>query len=127
VRVYTYVIVNDAGSAPSFERPMASLAVCKPRIRIAAEVGDLVLAFAGKTLGPEPHAVRWAGVVAETLTFAEYWRRSRRARRPRPPAPIDELPDFGGDLLDSVDEGPAPATRLRWRARASRHVQSHDA
>lgn len=61
-----------------------TLAVCKPRIRQGAEVGDLVLAFTGKTLGPEPHAVRWAGIVAEKLTFAEYWRDERfEGKKPR--------------------------------------------
>jgi hypothetical protein len=79
VRVFTYVIVGDAGSAPSYDDPFVTLAVCKPKIRIAAEVGDMVLAFTGKTLSPEPHAVRWAGVVTEKLTFAEYWRDERFA------------------------------------------------
>jgi hypothetical protein len=77
VRIYTYVIVNDAGSAPNYEDPFVTLAVCKPKVRLGAAIGDLVVAFTGKPLGPEPHGVRWAGIVAEKLTFAEYWRDER--------------------------------------------------
>jgi Nucleotide modification associated domain 2 len=65
VRVHTYVIATDAGSAPNYDRPFATLAVCKPRIRRKAEIGELVLAFAGKDVNPtEPHSVVWAGVVS---------------------------------------------------------------
>lgn len=81
MRVYSYVIVVDQGSAPNYDAPFVTLAVCKPRIRRSARVGDLVLAFTGKALGPEPHAVRWAGVVSEKLTFAEYWRDERFQRK----------------------------------------------
>lgn len=80
MRVHTYVIATDAGSAPNYERPFVTLAVCKPRIRRKAEVGDLVLAFAGKKVNPdEPHTVVWAGVVREKMTFAEYWNDPRFA------------------------------------------------
>ena len=50
MRVHTYVIATDAGSAPNYDAPFVTLAVCKPRIRMKAKCGDLVLAFAGKTL-----------------------------------------------------------------------------
>ena len=58
VRAFTYVIVFDAGSAPNYDPPMTTLAICKPRIRLTADVGDLVLAFTGSRLGPEAHGVR---------------------------------------------------------------------
>jgi hypothetical protein len=74
VRVHTYVIRWDAGSAPNYDPPFITLAVCKPRIRKKAEVGDLVLAFAGKPVNPlEPHTVVWAGIVAEKMSFSDYW------------------------------------------------------
>jgi len=80
VRVHTYVIAVDAGSAPNYDRPFVTLAVCKPRIRRKAEVGELVLAFAGKAVNPtEPHAVVWAGVISEKMSFAEYWNDRRFA------------------------------------------------
>jgi hypothetical protein len=74
VRVHTYVIATDAGSAPNYDRPFVTLAVCKPRVRRKAEIGELVLAFAGKQVNPtEPHTVVWAGLVTEKMGFAEYW------------------------------------------------------
>lgn len=99
MRVYTYVIVVDRGSAPNYDAPFVTLAVCKPRIRRSARVGDLVLAFTGKSLGPEPHAVRWAGVVSEKLSFAEYWRDERfQGKKPGQSAAPDNIyrPGPGG-------------------------------
>jgi len=77
VKLHTYVIVTDAGCAPNYDRPCTTLAVCKPRIRRKAEKGDVVLAFTGRAISREPHAVCWAGQVKEKLTFAEYWGDSR--------------------------------------------------
>jgi hypothetical protein len=83
IRVHTYVIAVDAGSAPNYDKPFVTLAICKPRIRRKAHVGDVVLSFAGRRVGPEPHAVCWAGVVRELLTHGEYWNDSRfRDKRP---------------------------------------------
>lgn len=80
MRVHTYVIATDAGSAPNYDRPLVTLAVCKPRIRKKAEIGELVLAFAGKQVNSsEPHSVVWAGVIAEKLSFADYWHDRRFA------------------------------------------------
>jgi hypothetical protein len=81
VKVFAYIIVVDDGGAPNFEAPLATLALCKPKIRCHAQQGDLVIGFTGRKLGPEPHGVRWAGIVAERLTFAEYWRDARFARK----------------------------------------------
>lgn len=81
MNVYSYVITHDAGSAPNYEGPATTLAICKPRIRAKSKTGDLVIAFQGATLGPEPHGVRWAGLVSEKLTFAEYWNDRRFAQK----------------------------------------------
>ena len=78
MRVHTYVIAVDAGSAPNYDPPCTTLAVCKPRIRRKAQPGELVLAFAGQSVNPhEPHTVVWAGIVAEKFTFADYWNDKR--------------------------------------------------
>jgi Nucleotide modification associated domain 2 len=81
MKVYSYVIVVDDGGAPNFERPFATLAICKPKIRLKAEPGDLVLSFTGRSLWSEPDAVRWAGVVEERLTFGDYWNDKRFANK----------------------------------------------
>ncbi|MFJ4431258.1 hypothetical protein ACIPZG_09820 [Pseudomonas sp. NPDC089395] len=73
MRVHTYVIATDAGSAPNYDPPAVTLAVCKPRIRKKAKVGELVLAFAGAKVNPTSrHSVVWTGIVSEILTFSEY-------------------------------------------------------
>ena len=82
MRIHTYVIAVDAGSAPNYDPPFVTLAVCKPRIRRKAEVGDCVLAFAGAGVNPsDPHAVVWAGIVTEIIPMAEYWNDRRFARK----------------------------------------------
>ncbi|HBN9749350.1 hypothetical protein [Pseudomonas aeruginosa] len=82
MRVHTYVIATDAGSAPNYDPPAVTLAVCKPRIRKKAKVGDLVLAFAGSKVNPiSGHSVVWAGIVSEVLTFTEYWNDRRFASK----------------------------------------------
>jgi hypothetical protein len=77
VRVFTYVMVVDDGGAPNFDRPFVTLALCKPSVRKHAAIGDLILAFTGRALGNEPHAIRWAGIVSEKLEFESYWRDRR--------------------------------------------------
>ena len=80
MKVRAYVIDTDAGSAPNYDAPCTTLAVCKPRIRKVASVGDFVIAFAGQGVNPyEPHTVVWAGIVSEKLTFSEYWNDARFA------------------------------------------------
>lgn len=103
MRIHTYVIATDAGSAPNYDPPCTTLAVCKPRIRRKANVGEVVLAFAGRNVNPyEPHAVVWAGVVAEKMPFADYWndRRYSRKKPDRSPTPDNFYrPTKDGGLL----------------------------
>lgn len=74
MRIHTYVITTDAGSAPNYDLPAVTLAACKPRIRKKAKVGDVVLAFAGVPVNRTSlHSVVWAGVVAEVLPLSGYW------------------------------------------------------
>ena len=103
MRVHTYVIVVDSGAAPNYDKPFTTLAVCKPRIRRKASIGELVLAFAGQKVNPyEPHTVVWAGVVMEKLSFAEYWNDPRFAGKKPDRAPTPDnfyRPIKGGGLL----------------------------
>ena len=82
LRVHTYVIATDAGSAPNYEPPAVTLAVCKPRIRKKAKVGDIVVAFAGSKVNPiSGHSVVWAGIVSEVVALTEYWNDTRFASK----------------------------------------------
>lgn len=116
MRVRTYVIATDAGSAPNYDPPFVTLAVCKPRIRRNASFGELVLAFAGRGVNPfEPHAVVWAGVVAEKMTFADYWRDKRFAvKKPdRSPHPDNFYRPLDGGLawVENPTHGPESSER----------------
>jgi hypothetical protein len=71
--VWSYVITVDAGGAPNFLPPATTLTLCKPKIRQGARRGNLVIAFNGQSLHPEPHSVRWAGLVAEVIPLGDYW------------------------------------------------------
>ena len=111
MRVNTYVIATDAGSAPNYDPPFVSLAVCKPRIRRKAGVGELVLAFAGRAVNPfEPHTVVWAGVIAARMPFADYWQDKRFAgKKPDRSAHPDNFyrPIDGGlAWVDNPTHGP---------------------
>ena len=118
MKVRAYVITTDAGSAPNYDPPCTTLAVCKPRIRQTAALGDLVLAYAGSNVNPhEPHTVIWAGVVSEKLTFAEYWNDQRfQTKKPdRSPTPDNFYRPVDGGLLQ------VPNRSSRPRALQPRH------
>jgi len=103
MRVWSYVITTDRGSAPNFGPPAVTLTVCKPRIRRSALVGDLVLAFNGRPLAANPHSVRWAGIVAEVLTLEEYWNDARfRLKRPEHSAVPDNIYRLDQGMWDQV-------------------------
>ena len=115
MRVFSYVMVVDDGGAPNFEVPFTTLACCKPRIRLNARPGDLVVGFTGQPLSLEPHAVRWAGIVREQLSFAEYWNDSRfQNKKPG----IADMPDnfyrpFGSELVQVENPKHAPGESER--------------
>ena len=77
MRVWSYVITTDRGSAPNYDGPNVTLAICKPRIRRRAEIGDVVIAFNGRTLSRERNSVRWCGIVSDVRSFGEYWHDER--------------------------------------------------
>jgi len=120
MRVWSYVITTDRGSAPNFERPAVTLTVCKPRIRRNARVGDLVLAFNGSTLSRNPHSVRWAGVVSEVIALEHYWDDARfRRKRPDRSAAPDNIYRLEGSAWHQVPntthDGGSVATDLSGR------------
>lgn len=84
--IYRYIVRHDAGTAPNPFDGWCSLAICKPRIRKAACVGDWVIGFRACNLGNVRTGyghVLYAMQVEESLTFAEYWADKRfRSRRP---------------------------------------------
>ncbi len=127
MKLYRYVIVYDVGSAPNYDPPCATLAICKPAIRRTASPGDVVLAFTGSTLGTAPHAVRWAGVVAESMTFAAYWADHRfEAKKPHATPTPDNIykPDMHGVLVQ--ERNPVHDQRNIARDVGGRNVLAFD-
>lgn len=74
MRVWTYVITTDRGSAPNYDGDVVTLTICKPLIRKNARPGDLVIAFNGRALRhPNPNSLRWAGVIEKVVPLENYW------------------------------------------------------
>jgi hypothetical protein len=74
VRLFSYVVASDSGFAPNPFWGILTLACCKPRIRLSAEPGDLLVGLTPSGLG---NAVVYVARVQEKLTFREYWRDKR--------------------------------------------------
>jgi hypothetical protein len=92
MKVWRYVLTDDTGTAPNYDPPCLTLALCKPKIRQGAQPGNLVIAFAGRALGAHPDAIIWAGVVTESIGFADYWRDARfQSKKGNPPKVLDNI------------------------------------
>lgn len=89
MRIYRYIIRHDAGTAPNPYDAWCTLAICKPAIRRTAVVGDWIVGFHAAPI--ERGHVIYAMRVAESLTFAEYWRDSRFSMRK--PSKLNAHPD----------------------------------
>lgn len=68
-RIYRYVVAYDGGTAPRPFDGLCSLAICKPRIRAVADVGDWIIGFRSRC----PGEVLYAMQVTERLTLGDYW------------------------------------------------------
>lgn len=78
-RIYRYVVAYDGGTAPRPYDGVCSLALCKPRIRATAQVGDWIIGFRSR----RPGDVIYVMQVSERMTLGEYWLDPRFAdRRP---------------------------------------------
>lgn len=72
MRVFSYKLVRDFGFAPHPFGAMCTLATCKPQVRSAASVGDIIIGCGS----PDLKLVRriiFTMRVAEKMTFDEYW------------------------------------------------------
>lgn len=92
MKVWRYVLTSDNGTAPNYDPPCLTLALCKPEIRRGAQPGHLVVAFAGSPLRAHPDAIIWAGVVTESISFADYWSDPRcQSKKGNPPKVVDNI------------------------------------
>ena len=82
MRLFSYVITVDAGFAPNPYHDFCTLAVCKPKIRKTASVGDWVIGTGSKMKGLQNRLI-YAMRVTEEMKFNAYWT-DPRFRRKRP-------------------------------------------
>ena len=92
-RLFTYVVAYDTGVAPNPFHGFCTLAVCKPRIRKAAKIGDWIIGTGSgaKGKGREGNIV-FAMRVTEDMAFDQYWNAPRfRDKRPdlNPEVPLE--------------------------------------
>ncbi|MCR5870356.1 MULTISPECIES: hypothetical protein [unclassified Sphingomonas] len=80
--VYSYVIEHDLGFAPNPFHGACTLACCKPDIRKAAKLGDIVIGTGATATGLVNNMVYWMRV-DEIIDFDQY-RTARRFRSKRP-------------------------------------------
>lgn len=92
-RVFSYIVARDGGYAPNPFHGICTLACCKPKVRCIARPGDLVLGLSGRADG---NRLIYGMVVAEKLSFADYWR-DRRFRAKRPDMKAHDLRSKSGD------------------------------
>ena len=76
------MVLVDSGLAPNPYHGFCTLAVCKPKIRETASLGDWIIGTGSKTRGFQNRLV-YAMRVTEEMTFNEYWT-DPRFRRKRP-------------------------------------------
>lgn len=78
-RIYRYVVRYDSGAAPNPFGEWCSLAICKPKIRNSARVGDWLIGFRSRAPGQVVYVMQ----VQEVLTFADFW--NDRRFKPKQP------------------------------------------
>jgi len=73
--LYSYLQTIDNGGAPCVSNELLSLAICKPKIRKRAKVGDLIVSFAAKAmkLNCEKPQMIWMAKVTQVVTMKEYY------------------------------------------------------
>ncbi|SDY97776.1 hypothetical protein SAMN05518854_103132 [Variovorax sp. YR266] len=80
MRIFSYKLVRDFGFAPNPFGDYCTLATCKPQVRSAAKVGDIVVGCGSAALNLENRVI-FAMRVDEKQTFQQYWSDPRFASR----------------------------------------------
>lgn len=75
-RVFSYVVTSDTGFSPNPFGDVCTLACCKPMIRRAARVGDVIVGMTSRC-----ERIVYAMQVAESISFEDYWHRPEFAKR----------------------------------------------
>lgn len=113
MKVYSYVVARDYGFAPNPFFRVCSLATCKPRIRAAAKLGDLVVGISPHREGRRPKLV-YVMRVTGSKTFDEYW---------SSPDFIQKKPNLCGSKMQAFGDNiyNRDAQTGKWRQLNSHH------
>jgi hypothetical protein len=103
VRVFSYKITRDYGFAPNPFHGVCTLATCKPNIRKAASVGDIVVGC-GSTANHLPGHAIFVLRVTEKYPFQEYWDNTRFAKK-RPNFHASASHAYGDNIYHHGDDG----------------------
>lgn len=78
MRLFSYIITRDYGFAPNPFHGYCTLATCKPTIRKAADIGDIIVGIgSGAQKSPFKNRIIYVMRVTEKLTYDEYWKDER--------------------------------------------------
>jgi len=113
MKLYSYVVARDYGFAPNPFYGTCTLATCKPSIRRTAQVNDWIVGTGSKHYGLQGRIV-YVMVVAETLTYDEYWENLRfLVKRPNIRGSLKQA--YGDNIYHHDPEGG------RWIQENSHH------
>lgn len=74
MKLYSYIITRDYGFAPNPFFGVCTLATCKPKIRLSAQVGDIIAGIGSARVGsPYKNCLIYAMVVNEKMSYDDYW------------------------------------------------------
>src|SRR5438876_339194 len=77
---YFYKLTEDDFGAPCVKDGLLSLAICKPMIRAAAKVGDVIFGFAANSLHSDNRLI-YIARVTKKLVRGEYYKEAKYERR----------------------------------------------
>lgn len=116
----SYIVRTDSGFAPNPFGGVCTLACCKPRLRLSANIGDWVI---GTTPAPRTACLTYAMRVTRSLTFDLYFDDPAYAsKKPGPTNPHGDniYRDTGNGLLEQVPNSAHDARHFRGDTSANR-------
>lgn len=115
-RLFTYIVRVDDGAAPNPFRGMCSLAICKPKIRSVADVGDWVAGVGGVNApsGNLSKKLIYAMRVEEVMPLKDYDARAQKEWPHRIPdvTSLDLASRLGDCIYYDFKNGAKPRQRL---------------
>lgn len=80
--IYLYKLTCDNGGAPCVHHALLSLAICKPDIRKAANMGDWIIGFGGKSVPDLKDRLIYIAKVTSVEEDGAYYKDARYRGRP---------------------------------------------